>query len=250
MRHPLTNATFSDTGRLLTLLIAMVTAATLGGCGGGGGTGPSASPSGFYIESVFWSGLMMVDESGANGEACHTTSNFVPVPSNCPASQFQHWGPTMNDGRYFLATNVFPENWSFVQDPSAHCKVPASKDAVEVKMNGQIVQIMCQSFPSASIAPSTVAAGSPPSNLTIWGSGISNAYGPPQVMIYNEFGNVVATASATTVMSHNSVYITSIFAVVCCPCRDLHVHSILVRNSGAHCASSSTVLPWLNEITA
>src|SRR5437899_3109398 len=45
-----------------------------------------------------------------------------------------------------------------------------------------------------------------------------------------------ATAEApvlASVVSHNSVYITSIFAVVCCPCRDLYVHSILVRNSGA-----------------
>src|SRR5438876_470227 len=49
----------------------------------------------------------------------------------------------------------------------------------------------------------------------------------------------LAVSSSSSVVSHNSVYITSIFAVVCCPCRDLYVHSILVRNSGAHCASSS-----------
>jgi hypothetical protein len=209
MTYLLTNTSSSRVRLpLFVLLIAAVVIVGSSGCGSGG-TGSTAPSSGFSIQSMFWSGSMMLAESGATGQACLSdSSGFIATVSSCfppsnHAVQFLDWGPTGGDGKVFISTSVFPSNWDFLQGRSTHCNTTTEKPVSGV-VQGQIVQILCQSFPSASIAPSSVAAGSQPSNLTIWGSGINNAYGPPQVMIYNEFGNVVATASATSIASDQS----------------------------------------------
>jgi hypothetical protein len=196
----------------LQLSILLVVAAVVGtmSCGPGG-SGPTSPPSGFYVESDFWTGTVFIPDLGARGQYCRSgdSSGIVPLantldctPSN-HGGQFGFWGPTGGDGRAFITEVTFPTLYDFLQTASNNCNIQSERSTT-VMNQGQVVQIFCQSVPTFSMSPSSVMAGSEPPSVTIWGPGISNAYGPPQVMIYNEFGNVVSATSATSVAPDQS----------------------------------------------
>ena len=189
---------------LIISLAAMTILSGFDGCGGGGQT-PSSPPPGFTIQTVFRSGTALVANSGVTGSACQSnTVGIYPtasiadcIPSNHGA-QFFNWGPTGSNGTLFIGNSVFPVSYQFVQNATQNCNTPATTD-VDVNNQGQMVPLICSSFPYTTITPSSIAAGSEPATISISGPGINNQYGTPQVLVYNEFGYVVTSTQASIV---------------------------------------------------
>ncbi len=80
------------------------------------------------------------------------------------------------------------------------CALPAVKE-VNVRL-GSEETIVCFGGTSIFISqPDTVDAFNPPSTITLTGSGIEDTYGMPKVAIYDEYGNVGASVTATQLSS-------------------------------------------------
>ncbi|MCE7961784.1 MAG: hypothetical protein DYH05_04710 [Acidobacteria bacterium ACB1] len=102
--------------------------------------------------------------------------------------------------RNFFNTRV-PAKWRFQYWESFMGQVPCVGGVHTVERNvhlGEMEKLPCYAyvFP-ISINPSTVDAVSPPSTIAVEAEGISDTYGPPQVAILDEFGNVRASIAAT-----------------------------------------------------
>ena len=67
---------------------------------------------------------------------------------------------------------------------------------------GSVETLRCFGGTSSFIAqPDSVDALNPPSTITITGSGIADTYGMPKVAVYDEYGNVGASVTATQLSS-------------------------------------------------
>src|SRR5262245_25567179 len=96
---------------LLESLTAVALAMAFSSCGSGG-PGSSAPASGFYIQSVYTSGVTQVRDFSAGGRACRSdTLSFFPEPDFCTPDNHGVQSPRWTEGE-FIANSSFPANWS------------------------------------------------------------------------------------------------------------------------------------------
>lgn len=85
-------------------------------------------------------------------------------------------------------------------DAASLCVSPAVEE-VNVSL-GSVETIRCFGGTSIFVSqPDTVDAFNPPSTITITGSGIEDTYGMPKIAIYDEYGNVGASVTATQTLA-------------------------------------------------
>ena len=96
-----------------------------------------------------------------------------------------------------------PGTWRFTYGPDI--AVPSLCLGVQtvdrsVNLGSQVTLPCVPRFFSFTASPNTVDAFNPPATVDIGGNGSDTLYGTPMVATYNEFGNVVASTSATQLL--------------------------------------------------
>lgn len=123
-------------------------------------------------------------------------------------------GTTQGTVEYFPATQIgiaatnfpnarVPGRWRF-QFIEVFGPFPPCQDGIQtVERNvhiGEMEELFCHAyvFP-VSVSPNAVDASSPPQTIQVEVEGISDTYGPPQVAILDEFGNLKASVTSSVV---------------------------------------------------
>lgn len=109
---------------------------------------------------------------------------------------------TNNNGRTFITFGRAPALWSFINRGDAG----GFNFCQNVETTGftaplGTTDIFCPRTIGIffTVAPDTIDVQAPPASITIYGQGISTAYGMPVIEFWNEYGTVVAQTTATEV---------------------------------------------------
>lgn len=114
------------------------------------------------------------------------------------------WVRTDRSGRYKVSKGRTPATWNTWYD----CGFGAVFNRVEVALPAGTIEHDCPSIFLPGFSSSRFEiAGSEPSTLTLGGSGLRSQYGMPMLDVYDRYGRVIRTLSATSVSSDGSVAI-------------------------------------------
>lgn len=189
--------------RIFALSVSLIGSLLLIGCNGGGGSG-NPPDRGFNLLPT-------------RIEISQTTGSQLRRPTTMRVVSWflEPQGTTQGTIEYFPARDIGPASEWF-RDARVPAKwrfqyveifpigtVPCINGVQTVERNvhiGEQEELFCEAyvFP-VTVAPNAVDATAPSSTVSIEAEGVSDTYGAPQVAIFDEFGTLKATVSATAV---------------------------------------------------
>jgi len=177
-----------------------VLSVALNGCGGGPGGGGSDPNAGFKLETYAYSPI--------------DTTVFIPTAGNVQGALLSTNGSTTGTitsfnqnfggvGLLVVTGAKVPARWRFrlAADfvPGSLCLQPTLTD-LDMHLNSQEKLFCPGRLFGFSGAPSSIDATTPPATMVFYGSGADNTYGTPDVVFYDEFGSVVASAQVSQIL--------------------------------------------------
>lgn len=187
--------------QIFALILALGTSLMIVGCGGGGG---GSNPNGgFFLQAD-------------RHEISATTGSEIIVPTSMrvqgtfldpqgtTSGTVTSFGPLDFTNFKDIANGKVPARWRFTYvEINQFGRIPCQDGIVTVDRdvhNSETEHLHCfaRVFPITS-SPNVIDVHSPPSNLVIGVQGVNAAFAPPQVAIYDGFGQLFAVVPATIV---------------------------------------------------
>ncbi len=181
------------------LVLIMLAGLTLfSACGGGGDT--SDPNIGFQIQTT------RIEVSRTTGNRIYrptgmrVTGQFIEPQGNIQGT-VESFTQDIFNLQQITGAKV-PAKWrlTYIElfQPGAVPCFPLGGEVVRNVNPGEVEELLCSAsvFPIA-VNPSIIDAQNPPSKINIEVEGITNDYAPPQVAIFDEFGEMKATMPAT-----------------------------------------------------
>lgn len=177
--------------RLATLVIISTLCTLTMAFSCGGGSDPNR---GFDI-------VTFVNSGGVDTlQTAHVVGDFLS-PNGTTTGTIEHFEQDVARSRITGAR--VPGRWRFQVTFNTCTLIPNTTVGEQDVNRGQQVTFRCFSSISGNFtpSPSTVNAFAPPATGTIYGQGISSAYGMPKVEYYDDTGTLVASKKADVVAS-------------------------------------------------
>jgi len=180
--------------RLILATCACALALLLAGCPWDQPQSPSLGGFFVFTEDEILSGLMKVPHPGAfvNG------SWRQDLPGTVHGQTLNFDGTTDNNGVYHVLDGRIPAIWDVGVIWNVPCGNTAAVATFNVTPENPNVEWVCGPAP-ASASPQFSIVGSLPSAISVGSSGLSSAYGLPQLNVYDSTPKLVSQSFATSV---------------------------------------------------
>lgn len=188
---------------LLLLLLCVAGALTWTGCGGGGSATQFTlhtqlvSPTGHYTDD----GFVYTDGFCADTSAC---TPLGPCNFGSGLATSISAAPTDQHGLRTPTNVCVPANWNLARYQSSSCPITVLNFSMYLN-NSETAPLPCHQGALFTAAPSTINDQSPPTAIAFSGSPVaSSTYGMPRVDFYDENGNGIGSATATSMAGDGS----------------------------------------------